>query len=528
MVKKLFVRRLFTTLLLVIMVPLCCPEQSEASRRHENVLVWGVFTQPTAINPVTTTHSVSAPLIQLIFNSLVRENGKGDYEPDLAASWSISDAGKTYIFHLRKGVRFHDGIELTSRDVLFTFESLIDPRAKAAYSDLFDCVESFSAPDPYTFIVRLKEPYPFFLPKMQRYIMPAHCLATEDIRTCSFNYHPIGTGPFKMVRMGLDRIILEANQDYYEGRPRLGGIVVKVYPDQRAVYTALMRSEIDFVGFMNREDFLTLKDDPSFRVYTVPSTGYYCLSINVNDQDFGDKGMRKALAMAIDRRLLIEKVVDGYGEESSGPFDAYFQDQKIQESNVYDPVAASRILAASGWKDENGDGILEKDGRQLEFRVLADTRNDIYRRILLVVRQQLMEVGVKVRLIPFSDESMLTSRFLVETRPQAMLKLSWSGEDPGQAEREWCSSLRPPEDKIWSYHNHDVDSLFAESLFSVANRKQIFRKINNLIMEDSPVCFLFRPLDFHVVSSQFDNTEGFFNKYMRFYLLKDWQKRERR
>ena len=223
-------------------------EVSQDKPRYGGTLVWGVAYKPTIINPILTTQSVSASLQDLIFNQLIRLNAKGEIEPDLAQSWEISDDGLIYTFHLRKGVKFHDGVECTAEDVKFTFDKIIDPQINSPFRPPFQLVKEFKAIDKYTFEVVLNKPSTPFIYNLIRPIAPKHLLENRDLKNTAFNFQPIGTGPFKFKSWSKDdQIILEYNPDYYEGRPYLDRIIVKTYSDSRQLWSALMRQEVDLV-----------------------------------------------------------------------------------------------------------------------------------------------------------------------------------------------------------------------------------------------------------------------------------------
>jgi peptide/nickel transport system substrate-binding protein len=500
---------------------------------YGGTLIWGVCHKPTIINPILTTVSVSASLEDLIFNRLVRLNSQGEIEADLAESWEISSDGLVYTFYLRKGVKFHDGKECTADDVKFTYDKIIDQKVNSPFRGLFQLVKEFRVVDEYIFQIILDKPCVSFAYKLVREIIPKHLLENADIKDCSFNSHPIGSGPFRFQEWGKDnQIILEYNPDYYEGRPYLDKIIVKTYPDSEALWTALMRGEVDLVMFIERKDYEVLKDDPSFKTFAFPADYYYALVYNLNDSILADKEIREAIACAIDRRSLIERVAFGYGLECSGPF--YPQSLGFNPGVRpigYNPEKAIELLKEAGWSDEDNDGILEKNTEELEIRALVDSRNDLFKRIVMLIRQQLQEVGIKIKVILYDDEGMLADEeFIKKHNPQARLKFLFSGLDPNLAREEWYSKERKRSYKLWTYTNREVNTLFetGEINLDKEKRQKIYQRIHRLIYADQPAGFLYFPFVFHAVSSRFENTDELFNLNMPFYTVKDWQKIEGR
>ncbi|MCX5701617.1 MAG: ABC transporter substrate-binding protein [Candidatus Omnitrophica bacterium] len=520
---------IFTLLIMLTLTVTGNKGITKQDKPYGGILVWGTRNKPTIINPLFTTSSVSMSLLDLIFNRLVRIGSKGEIEPDLAESWDISSDGLVYTFYLRKGVRFHDGVECTADDVKFTYESVINPKNNSPFNSLFESVNDFKVIDKYTFQIILKKPSSPFIYRLVREITPKHILEGADLRNCNFNFHPIGTGPFRFKEWGKDnQIILEYNPGYYEGRPYLDRIIVKVYPDSRDLWTGLMRGEVDYATFIEREDYEVIRDDPAFKAYAFPVDIYYALFYNLDDPLLTDKRIREAIAYGIDRKALIEKVAYGYGMECVGPFypkSLGFNPEVLPFE--YNPQKSLELLREAGWKDKDNDGILEKRGEELELRVLVDTRSEIYQRIIMAIRQQLQQIGIKVKVILYDNEDMLTEEFLKNLRVQAHLKLFMAGR-ADDIEEEWYSKYKRG-GKLWVYEDEEVNKLFelGEISQDKKKRQEIYQKINQLIYEKQPAAFLYFPFVFHVVSAKLANTNEYFTLSMPTYTMKDWYMRDK-
>lgn len=499
---------------------------AKQDKPYGGTLVWGTRNKPTVINPLFTTSSVSMSLLDLIFNRLVRISSKGEIEPDLAESWDISSDGLVYTFHLRKGVRFHDGVECTADDVKFTYENFINPKNNSPFNSLFESVNGFKVIDQYTFQIILNKPSCSFMYRLVREITPKHILEGADLRNCNFNFHPIGTGPFRFKEWGKDnQIILEYNPGYYEGRPYLDKIIVKVYPDSRDLWTGLMRGDVDYATFIESEDYEVVKLDPVFKAFAIPWDNYYAVIYNLADPLLSDKRIREAIAYGVNRKELIKRVAFGYGQECVGPFQPKsFGFNPLVLPYEYNPGRSLELLKEAGWKDEDSDGILEKRGEKLELRVLVHTRSEIYQRIIMAIRQQLQQIGIKVQVVLYNDEGELSDDFLEEHQPQAQLRLFLAGIDPDQTKENWSSKVPKRIDKLWLYRNEEVDRLF-ESGTVARDRKErqaIYQRIHRLIYEDQSACFLYFPFVFHVVSAKLANTNEYFTLSMPTYTMKDW------
>ncbi|MDO8748473.1 MAG: ABC transporter substrate-binding protein [Candidatus Omnitrophota bacterium] len=504
--------------MLLAQIPLAAQDTPGPKRPDGGTLVWGVCQKPAPINPVLTTSTVSATIVQLVFNSLVRRNSQGEIAPDLAYSWDISSDGLVYTFYLRKGVRFHDGRELTAEDVKFTFDRIIDPEIRSPFRSAYEPVEDFKAAGKYAFQVRLKKPYAAFLSRMVRYIIPKHILEN--------NSHPVGSGPFRFKQWTKDdRIILEANNDYYEGRPHLDRIEVKVYANSRDIWVAFMRQEVDFVLFIEREDYEVVRNDPAFKAYAFAIDHYYALVYNLEDLFLSDMKVREALAYGVDRKGLIERAGFGYGLECAGPFHpqslGFNPEVKPFE---YNPQKAKELLAQAGFRDLNNDGILEKEGEELAVKVLIDSRNAIYERMAMVLRQQLQEIGIKIKIVFYDNNSLLNREYLTKEKTQAHLTLLFGGLDPAQKSSIWSYTRKKEDNRLWPYKNEEVEKLFVlgESVLDNKDRKEIYQWIHKIIYQEQPVCFLYYPFMFHALSDKFANAEDFFTLNMPHYTMKDW------
>jgi peptide/nickel transport system substrate-binding protein len=516
---------IFALLIMLAQISTEAKDITKPNKPYGGTLIWGVCHKPTLINPILTTHSISASLEELIFNRLVRINAKGEIEPDLAESWEISSDGLVYTFHLRKGVRFHDGRECTADDVKFTYDKILDPENNSPFRPSLQLVDKLEAPDKYTFRITLKKPSAPFIYRLIREIAPKHLLEKADLKTCFFNLHPIGTGPFRFKEWGKDnQIILEYNPDYYEGRPYLDKIIVKTYPTSRDVWTALMRGEIAFTGFIERDDYQILKDDPTFKAYAFALDCYYVMVYNLNDPILSDKNVREAIAYGIDRKSLIERTEGGYGLECSGPFHPETLGfNPLVKPFEYNPQKSQELLREAGWQDIDNDGILEKNEEELELRVLVDARSDIYNTIIMVIRQQLQEIGMKIKVVLYNDDAMLTEEFLTQHQPQAHLKFL-PGGFPENIVEDWCTKESNWIGKLWVYRNEEINKLInlGEIAQDKGKRKEIYQKIHQLIYADQPACFLYFPFVFHAISSKFENVDDFFTLSMPFYTMKDW------
>lgn len=216
---------------------------------YDDTFIESTIGDASYFNPVLATDTVSSSVNGLVFNGLVKYDSKIQLTGDLAERWDISKDGLVFTFHLKKGVRWHDGRPFTAEDVLYTYERLVDPEVKTAFSSNYEKVRKVEAVDPLTVRVTYKEP---FVPALESWgmgILPKHVFGGASGK--AFNAHPankrpVGTGPYRFVSWSVDeKIVLEANPDYFEGRPHVARVIYRIIPDNAVEFLELRGKNID-------------------------------------------------------------------------------------------------------------------------------------------------------------------------------------------------------------------------------------------------------------------------------------------
>ncbi len=449
----------------------------------------------------------------------------------MAQSWEISDDRLRYTFHLRQHVRFHDGTELDAEDILFTYQQIIDPHNHSPLRSRFELVDRFEVVDRHTFRIVLKEPLRAFLHKLDAEIIPRHLLEGQSLASASFNWAPVGTGPFKFKSWDkrTDRIILEANPDYFEGRSFLDQITIQTYSNIPQVWAALMRREIDFANWLTNRDYMLIKIDSDFKAYAVLGRMYFAMAYDLKDKIWADRDLRVALAHGINIKEMIDALPGANGIACSGPFYPEFigHDPEVKRLE-YDPDWARAILENRGWKySDHESRVRSKDSQTLELRMLVDGRNSTYKRMAAVIRQQLAQIGIKVIVVLYENEGQLSGDFLRRKKPQAWLRLygaaGFEELDSSSGLSSWQSSSTEY-GKLWDYENSEVDRLSKLAMATDDEKTQgrIYRQVHRIIYEDQPACFLFYPAFYFAVHKKFQNTDALFSGYMPYWTIKDW------
>ena len=394
-------------------------------------------------------------------------------------------------------------------------------------------VDRWEIIDDHTLKMVLKVAFNPILSKLSREIIPWHLWEGQDLATSSLNYAPVGTGPFKFKNWDkkTNQIELEANPDYFDGRPFLDEMVIKIYPDINQLWAAFMRREVDLVQWITAKDYAVVKKDPSFRAYAVPGSMYYAITYNLDDHVWSDRELREAIAHGINIDGIMKSLPGFEGIKSTGPFhpDSAGYNHEVRPF-TFDPVQAKMMLMHRGWQDMRQDahggesGIRKKDDRELTLRILVDDRNETYKTMAQIIRQQLAEIGVKLVILLYNDENELTPKYLERQKPQAWLRLFQGlGADVGVASVSWYSSSSEF-GKFGNYKNKEIDDLIekGKSTKDAHKRAEMYQKIHQMIYEDQPACFLFYPAGYFAVNADFRNTDEYFSLYMPTYTMKDW------
>ena len=312
--------------LITILISLLSITLSYAQEKPEygDAIVVGSIGDASTLIPFVASDSSSHDICGLVYNGLLKYDKNLKLAGELAESWKISPDNLTITFYLRKGVKWQDGKPFTAKDCLFTYQKLIDPNVRTPYASSFLLVKEAKVINKYTFQVTYKEPFSPGLSSWTMWIAPEHLLKGEDLNTTRFSRNPVGTGPYKFLywKSG-DRIVLQSNPDYFEGKPYISRYIYRIIPDQATMFMELRAGGVDEMG-LTPYQFKLQTNSPffkrNFQKFRYPSFGYTYLGYNLKNILFKNKRVRQALTMAIDRESIIEGVLLGLGSISTGPF----------------------------------------------------------------------------------------------------------------------------------------------------------------------------------------------------------------
>lgn len=463
------------TLILALLLATACTQPPP----EPGVITVAIYTAPNNLDPRYGTDSVSSRAHQLIFNNLVNLDDKMLVSPGIATSWETSDY-RTYRFNLRKGVRFHDGHELTAKDVVYTYKSILDPKSASPWRGAFQLVESVTAIDPYTIEFVLTEPAGSFLVNLVAIrIVPDG--AGRELRE-----HPIGTGPYQFVRYLVDdRLELKAFPDYFEGLPRNRGVVLKIVPDDIMRALELRKHTADLVVNDMAPDMAYQLQKEGMQLHRFPGSNYQYLGFNMRDPILQDVRVRHAIGYAIDRLAIVEYLRRGLATPAVSlipPASWAFEPNLFDFT--YDPAQARRLLDQGGYRDPDGDGP------QPRFTLSLKVSNTEFNRLQSsVIQQNLRDVGIDLDLRTYEFATLYAD--ILKGNFQ-MYTLQWAGgaaADPDILRRVFHSQQVPPAGFNRGHLKDELlDRLLDEATVAttIAQRRALYGRVQQRVAELAP------------------------------------------
>jgi peptide/nickel transport system substrate-binding protein len=456
---------------------------SACGRAHQandpNTVNFLIESMPINLDPRVGTDAQSQHLDGLIFDSLVSHDAKMNIVPDLAASWDTPDP-VTYVFHLRRGVKFHDGRAFTSADVKFTFESILSGELTSPKRGGFLLIRSIEVPDETTVVFHLREPSASFLWNMDRSafgIVPAGSGA--DVAR-----NPIGTGPFRVVSMARDEeIVVERNPDYFGGAPKFNRVRFRIVPEAvvRALELRKGTADIGGVNSLTPDMVLALTKQPELIAEDQPGTVLSYVALNFDDPILARREVRQALAYATDRATLIRYLLRGQAQPASSllPPNHWAYEPNVQRYD-YDPARAEMLLDAAGYV-RGGDGV--------RIRLTMKTSTEESVRLLgQALADEWSKVGVALELRPLE-----TATFQADIGRGSfqLYTFRWLGanNDPDIFNYVFNSKMMPPDGaNRGHYHNPMLDTLIDRQRVEMdrEKRKAILSDIQKVVAEDEP------------------------------------------
>jgi peptide/nickel transport system substrate-binding protein len=463
-------------------------------------LVLGYTSELQGLNPLLSTDQNANELIYyLLYTPLVTYDSTFAPAPALAESWTLSDSAVT--FQLRDDLSWHDGVPVTARDVVFTFERAKNPDyaspLAAAYLANVATAEAVGEHEVrFTFTAPHSEPLQdFFWPPI-----PAHLLSdvsATDMPKAPFNRDPVGNGPYRFVRWDANQqLVFNANPEYptgLGGAPEISEVVYRIIPDQTTLLAELLSGGIEVDGPLAPSQATRVAAEPDVVLESFPWRQFSYIGWNTRRPQFADPAVRRALTMAIDRGTIVSTVLEGHGSVASGPIPPWHRLSPHLAPLPYDPVAAAAALEAAGWRDTDGDGVRDRAGVALSFELLTNQRSPIYGDVAKIVQSNLREVGVDAQPRLLEWQSVLASH---RSRDFDAVLTNWVLDnfrvDPRSLFHSSQVAVEGSANRS-SYANPVADSLMdlGARTTDEARAAQTWQEFARVLQNDAPVTFLF-------------------------------------
>lgn len=485
--------------------------------------------------PWTSSDSASHAVSGHIYNGLLKYDKDLNLTGDLAESWNVSDDGLTMTFHLKKGVKWSDGSELTAHDVMATFKTITDPETLSPYSGDYKMVQSAKVVDDYTFEASYSKPFAPALSSWTLKILPQKRLEAEDINDSSLKFNPLGTGPYTLTNWKRGEFVhLTARANYFEHEPYISQLLTRQIPDMDTQFLELKAGNLDSMGLKPLQ-FTRLTDTARFKKtfnkYKYLSNGYTYMGFNLNNNLFADKQVRQALSYAVNRQEIVDGVLYGQGLPLACPFKpgtwAY---NNTIAPYPYDVQKSKQLLKNAGWVDSDGNGILDKDGQEFEFTVVTNQGNDLRKMTAELMQQAFKEVGVKMN-INVQEWSTFIENTINKRQFDAFI-LGWSlSPEPDPYDIFHSSKTGEKEFNIVGFNNEEADKMMdkARGTFDQVERKKYLDRFQEILHDEQPYLFLYAPYSLIAVHKRIQNIEeapaGISHNFIDWYIPQELQTR---
>lgn len=457
---------------------------------------------PDGLNPLTRRSAVSGQVLAEILENLTEMEVGLVHAPRIADIWELSPDSLSITYHLRPWV-WEDGHSLTAHDVAASFRLFKNPQVASLRRGFFRDVESAEVVDEATIRYHFSCILPDPLTRTQHAILPLHIISQLDptqVNSWPLNQKPMASGPFRLVSWEHSHgIVLARNEKYPLGRPMLDRVSFRIMKESATRIMGLETGEVDFVADVSSHDAMRLQKNDNLQVLVTEGRRFYYLMWNCKNPRFQDAATRRALSLAIDRRRMNQTLVDGFGDLAVGPVARVVWNFNTNlKADAFDPDAASKMLAAAGWKDENGDGILERGGVPLEFEILTRQSDPVRTGGVVILRENLQAIGarINVRALELASGLALLRAGDFDSYFGAMNPNLFG--DPSSAVHTTA---------VDEFNNGFYSNAVVDSLLDAALRQQdrnlampLWARLQEVLQEDPPAAYLFCPQRLDVVS----------------------------
>ncbi|MGG3470553.1 ABC transporter substrate-binding protein [Neobacillus pocheonensis] len=526
----------FTIIAMLLLSSACSSDQASGDKEKtasKGPVKGGTVTTPIVGDPIfnpwhPNAYAESNLVNRVIFSGLTKPGKDQAPAPALATEWKASDDGLVWTFKLRKGVKWHDGEPFTAEDVAYTFNEIVLNKALGSNgASNYKALDHVEVKDDLTVEFHLKNPWsalPAYL-SFNSEILPKHKFEGKDPWTLtSFNKEkPVGTGPFMVGNyISGQSVELVRNDDFYGGAPNLDKLVYKILAEKNTHVAQALSNELDIFVLEDKASLDRIKQAQNLEIMPSDATKYFWISLNQDNKLFQDVKVRQAFMHAIDRQAIIDTVLKGYGKIADAAITpnlkTYYTDKVTRYD--YDPKKAKELLAEAGWKDTDGDGILDKDGKPFKFSFEVGIQGDLVP-IGQMVQQYLKDVGLDVKFGSLEWNAMIQKHII--KRDYDMILNWWAYPSDPDVFAQYHSSNAEKGNNIPNYKDPKLDELLVkgQQTSDPKARAEVYKEMQQYMSDNLPYLYLWYPQEIQVRNKRL---KGVPNMYFggALYYVNEW------
>jgi peptide/nickel transport system substrate-binding protein len=458
----------------------------------------GIVGSPRFINPVLSLSNSDKDLELLVFSGLTRKTVEGSIVLDLAENFSASEDNTVYIFNIDSNARFHDGTQVTARDVVFTVQQIQNPEIKSPKRVIWEGV-SVTEIDQKTVRFELSQPFIGFLENTTLGILPAHIwenIPSEEFSFSPLNTNPVGSGPYRIKNIrqnkngGISYVTLKKTKLYSGPQPYIKNIILRFFEDETQALRAFKANDVDMLSGISPKNTKDLPRDTL--LYTTELNRKFGIFFNQNTPGLSENLVRRAISLSLDRGEIIEKSLNGFGVAINNPTPIH---KEILDANT---ERAEALLDQAGWV-KNSEGTRQKQGRELKF-ILSTPEIPELTQAAHEIKRQLKEIGIIIVVENFSIQEL--NQNVVRPRNFEIILFGQTLNQEPDIFAFWHGSqITDPGLNISQYSNTTVDTSLEELVqtFDRNERNRIYTNIVEQLQTDIPAVFLYSPQLIYIV-----------------------------
>jgi peptide/nickel transport system substrate-binding protein len=527
-------KRVIRVLLIASVVSLGASGASLA--RDESTLIYGEYGGPTKLVPILANDSISIRLSELIYGSLVYYGVDGEIKGDLAASWLVSKDMKSVTFYLRDDVRWHPlpgvstGEPFTADDVVKTFELMMHPKTVTSLQSRYDFIQSAVKIDEKTVEFKLKKPFLDVLGRFSFKILPAFLLKDYEYLTGSEDLvlfeHPVGTGPYRFVSQKgpSSEIVLEANEGYHLGAPKIKRIIMRPFADQNIITQTLLFGGIDLEVRVPPRDIGEIQGDSRFELNPYSTLSYSFFGYNLRNPVLAIKEVRQAMAYAINRQEMLDSFFEGKGQLISGPFAPGSWAYNLDVANIpYAPEEAKRLLDKAGFRERTKEGVRKRGSYALSFRMVVpiSKESETTKRVILAFQSYLRAVGIEVEIEWLEWKSWTETVFMEHDFD--IIYADWVFDDSFDISSLFHSKeIGRGKNNFGSFRNPEVDALLDEAAttLDIEKKRTVYHRLHEILAEEAPYTYLWTLTNYAAYNRRVRRVDIHPTRFFTY--IKDW------